>query len=208
MFLKVGTGKTFLVSRVIDEIQQSLEVHPNQEGFAFFYCNRNEDERRGVLQVLTAFVRQLATIAREKNYIEIHLKQYYYDNKFSTKLPMIKDCKKFLLDLMNLYPRTTIISDGLDELEGPDRTELVEVFEDLLTESSNPLKIFITSRPEGDILEILEDRDNIELSFATNNEDISKFIESSIVKHRKWGGMEQVLKDQIIKTPNEQSKGM
>lgn len=64
-----GTGKTFLTLKVIDDIQATLEKQPNEEGFAFFYCNRNEAARRDPLSVLSAFVRQLSTIASDKYFI-------------------------------------------------------------------------------------------------------------------------------------------
>ncbi|CZR59898.1 uncharacterized protein PAC_09792 [Phialocephala subalpina] len=38
-----GSGKTFLTSMVVDHVRGLLSRTPNHEGFAFFYCNRNED---------------------------------------------------------------------------------------------------------------------------------------------------------------------
>ena len=57
--VSAGAGKTFLTSKVIDHVQCKLQASPSHEGFAFFYCNRNEPERRQPLSVLRSYVRQL-----------------------------------------------------------------------------------------------------------------------------------------------------
>ncbi|KAH0524336.1 hypothetical protein TsFJ059_006864, partial [Trichoderma semiorbis] len=63
----VGTGKTYLTSRVIDHVKQTLETMPHDEGFAFFYCNRSGPLMLDPLVVLRSFVRQLS------------YKAYHYD---------------------------------------------------------------------------------------------------------------------------------
>lgn len=60
VFTSVGTGKTYLTSRVIDHIKHTLETSPHDEGFAFFYCNRSGPFMQDPLIVLRSFVRQLS----------------------------------------------------------------------------------------------------------------------------------------------------
>ncbi|PVH93762.1 hypothetical protein DM02DRAFT_472445, partial [Periconia macrospinosa] len=47
-----GTGKTFITSKVIDDIQAPLSKTPTQEGFAYFYCDRNEKDRQELMPIL------------------------------------------------------------------------------------------------------------------------------------------------------------
>ncbi|KAE9380762.1 hypothetical protein N431DRAFT_477640 [Stipitochalara longipes BDJ] len=203
-----GTGKTFLTSKAIDDIQGSLNSNSNQEGFAFFYCNRNEAERREPLSMLRAFVRQLSTPSSEKHSIQKRLKAYYNDCRLKASQPTMKDCKELLLELVNIYPRTTLVIDALDECEKHKRLELIETLDYILAQASNPVKIFISSRPDGDIKERLKDRANIEIDANKNQDDISRFVNSEIVKHRRWRNMPPKLQTQIVETLQQQSQGM
>jgi ankyrin repeat domain-containing protein 50 len=65
-----GAGKTFLTSRVIDHL---LEIS-TLEGFAFFYCNQIEEDRRKPLSVLQSYVRQLSTTIRNPRNIRKRLR--------------------------------------------------------------------------------------------------------------------------------------
>lgn len=105
----------------------------------------------------------------------------------------IGDCKKLLLVFINTYPRTTLVLDALDECENHKRIELVEVFEYLVGEALNPLKIFVSGRPDGDITERLKNRSNIRINLTYNDDDILTFIKCEIVKHRRWSKMSSEL---------------
>ena len=203
-----GTGKTFLTSKVIDKLQDGLKSGPNQEGFAFFYCNRNETERREPLSVLRAFVRQLSTISSEEDSIQTHLKKLYKESRLKSSELTINNCKEIILKFINICPRTTFILDALDECEKRSRSELIDLFDYLLSNAEKPLKIFISSRPYGDIKERLKDRANIEIKATNNQDDISRFVKTKITQHRKWDTMDLSLQQKIIETLQEGSQGM
>jgi hypothetical protein len=54
--LLVGAGKTKLIAHVITSFQK----RPLDEALAYFYCSRNEDDRRNPASVLRSFVKQLS----------------------------------------------------------------------------------------------------------------------------------------------------
>src|SRR4051812_45795097 len=112
-----GTGKTFLTSKVVDEIQLTLTSGVNQEAFAFFYCNRNEELRREPLSVLRGFIRQLSTITSEEHSIQKRLQNFHSECRLKASEPTMNDCKELLLELIDIYPRTTLVLDALDECE-------------------------------------------------------------------------------------------
>lgn len=206
--MTAGTGKTYLTSKVIDSIQSTLDNNPNQEGFAFFYCNRNEADRRMALSVLRAFVRQLSTIASHIDSMQKTLKMFYTISRSKASEPTMTDCKNLLLELVDIYPRTTFILNALDECETGQRVALIEIFDYLLEHSSNPLKIFISSRPDLDIKRKLRNRANIEIQASDSHNDITKFVNREISKPPEWHNMETNLKGQIVRTLQEQSQGM
>jgi len=208
LILIAGTGKTYLTSRVIDEIRGALKSNPNHEGLAFFYCNRNETERQEPLSVLRSFVRQLSTIIKDENSIQRRLKKFYIETRLKASEPTIGDCKELLLEFINLYPKTTIILDALDECDKHKRGVLIEIFDSFLARASRPVKIFISSRPDGDIKDRFKSQANIEIQAADNHDDISRFVESEITKHPRWNKISLKLQEQVVETLQKGSQGM
>jgi hypothetical protein len=203
-----GAGKTYLTSRVIDEIQDVLKSNPNHEGLAFFYCNRNETERQEPLSVLRSFVRQLSTIAHDEDSMQKNLRQLHIQTRLKASELSMDICKGLLLEFINLYPKTTLILDALDECDKRKRGVLIEIFDYFLNHASRPVKIFISSRPDGDIKERFKSRANIEIQATDNHDDIATFVESEITKHRRWKKISPELQAEIVETLQEHSQGM
>ncbi|KAF8851786.1 hypothetical protein BDZ45DRAFT_133333 [Acephala macrosclerotiorum] len=203
-----GTGKTYLASRVIDDIQYALANNPNHEGLAFFYCNRNEAERQEPLSVLRSFVRQLSTTSNDDHSISTRLKERCIQAQLKASELTMNDCKELVLEFLNLYPKTTLILDALDECKKEKRRDLIEIFDYFLAHASRPVKIFISSRPDGDIRERFKNLANIEIQATDNHGDISRFVETEIMKHRRWKNMSPELQGEIIETLQVRSQGM
>lgn len=203
-----GAGKTYLTSRVIDEIRDVLKSNPNHEGLAFFYCNRNEIERQEPLSVLRSFVRQLSTIAHDEDSMQKNLRQLHIQTRLKASELSMDICKGLLLEFINLYPKTTLILDALDECDTHKRGVLIEIFDYFLDHASRPVKIFISSRPDGDIKERFKSRANIEIQATDNQDDIATFVKSEITKHRRWKKISPGLQAEIVETLQELSQGM
>jgi hypothetical protein len=120
----------------------------------------------------------------------------------------MSECRELLLDFINIYPQTTLVLDALDECEVQDRLELIRVFDHILAQASNPLKIFISSRPNPDIKSKLKGRSNIEIESKDNYDDITRFVKSEITKHPRWHMMDPSLQDKIVTTLQDKSQGM
>lgn len=180
----------------------------NNEGFAFFYCNRNEDNRREPLSVLRSFVRQLSTTAQNNRSIQKSVRQIYDISREQGRELTIRTSKELLLDLINSYAMTTLILDALDECFEDKRGELIEIFDDLIGRASTPVKIFISSRPDGDIRERLKSEVNIGIYPWDNHEDISRFVKAKIRKHRRWNKMSDELRNEIVQVLQDRSEGM
>jgi len=197
-----------LTSKVIDEVQCILRSDRNNEGLAFFYCNRNESKRREPLSILRSFIRQLSTTFVQEGSIQKDLKEFCIQCRFNASQPTMANCKDLLLKLLGVYPQTTLILDALDECEKDKRVDLIKVFQYLLEHASRPVKIFISSRPDGDIKEVLKDKLNLYIQETDNSYDISKFVQDEIIKHRKWNRIDPKLRKEIVETLQEGSQGM
>lgn len=110
--------------------------------------------------------------------------------------------------MINIYPKTTLILDALDECEKYERGVLTEILDYLVDNALRPVKVFISSRPDSDIKERFKSKANIEIQATNNHSDICRFVENEITKHRRWGKMSARLQNEIIQTLQDRSQGM
>ncbi|KUM61479.1 hypothetical protein ACN42_g5642 [Penicillium freii] len=203
----MGAGKTYLTSRVIDHVHGLLEGSSPNAGFAYFYCNRNEEERRDPLCILQSYVRQLSTAFGSTGHIRKGLQVVSDEARRQGSHLGLVACKTQLLESVNRYSQTTIIIDALDECYEQSRWKLIDVIRHLVFYSNRPLKVFISSRPHEDIKTQFSKR-NIEIHAINNQSDIEKFVNAEIDKPRQWGPISPSLRSDIVRILSEGSQGM
>ncbi|GAQ39380.1 Pfs, NACHT and Ankyrin domain protein [Aspergillus niger] len=172
-----GTGKTYLTSRVIDLYQSMLSDPPKDEGFAFFYCNRNEEDRGKALSVFRSYVRQLSTTPASPESIQTELKEVCSKARESGSKLSFETCKELIAESLKVYPKTTLVIDALDECEPESRDIIIDALNTLVSETNNTVKIFISSRPDPDIQALLVGSTSVAIQASHNQADIQKFLE-------------------------------
>ncbi len=120
----------------------------------------------------------------------------------------LDDCAKQLLESVNLYRKTTLVLDALDECEPDSRKNIIKTIEGLLSTSQRPLKVFISSRRDRDIRSKFLDKPNIEIKATHNEKDIEKFVNEEIINHGGWEDMSANLQSKIVMALLQQSDGM
>ncbi|OJJ75285.1 hypothetical protein ASPBRDRAFT_40571 [Aspergillus brasiliensis CBS 101740] len=205
-----GVGKTFLTSRVIDHVQDTLARTPNDEGFAYFYCNRTEDIRTRPLAVAQSYVRQLSSSASKSSllYIQSRLRASYQEMRMRGADLDFERCKGLLLESLNLYPRTTLVLDAFDECDPASRGNLIRLFEDLLSSSTRPVKVFIASRPDRDVQQQVRSHPNIEVQATDNHQDIQAYISQEMLRLFEKNSAFRKLQDEIESTLSDKCQGM
>jgi hypothetical protein len=171
--LLVGAGKTKLIAHVV----ASFRKRPLDEALAYFYCSRNEDDRRNPASVLRSFVKQLSI---SSNNAQLHsaLTEKYaekYRSGFASAHFSNEEAEILLQILIKANKRTTLIIDALDECDKSSRVVLMETLDRLVNGIPN-LKILISSRWDDDIKRKLKEKAKLEVDPAKNQEDIKKFI--------------------------------
>lgn len=139
------------------------------------------------------------------------LKKLHVDSKLSGSDWTMELCKKHLIALLNLYPRTSIILDALDECDASDRPLLLNFFNSLPREVSKPVKVFIASRPESDIRMRLISLPNIEITAYYNTEDIERFVAERMNSQSPWTPVlahNVSLREAVMQTLVKKSQGM
>ncbi|KAL0631516.1 hypothetical protein Q9L58_009624, partial [Maublancomyces gigas] len=163
-----GAGKTKLTCIVIETIGSPLQqskTHQTCEPVIFFYCNQGDSKRRDPTAILQALVKQISRALPGLPKAVVTL----YD-KTEDPMPLnFQGCHDMLVSLLDIFPRTTIIIDALDESDLIERGRLLE-------SSARMVKIFISSRDDVDIQLQLDKLPNLYIEAQDNREDIKRFI--------------------------------
>jgi hypothetical protein len=121
---------------------------------AYFYCSRNtaEPQRAKPQGILACIARQLSRQSGSKSIAAPTLALYnkLHSMDGSRRPPSIAELCGLIRELTELYDRSMIVVDALDECDSDTRWELVEALESI-TESASLVKVFVSSREEGDL---------------------------------------------------------
>ncbi|KAJ5726556.1 Mur ligase C-terminal [Penicillium malachiteum] len=125
----VGTGKTFLTSKVIDRLLENLHPHEN---IAFYYCRRDGTAGEEPDNITRSLLRQLITTSHHSDKV-----------------------LKEVQTLFNAKANTTSVLDiavyhALDEGDERKRKKLMEIINSLRS-LKNPVRVFISTRPRDGI---------------------------------------------------------
>jgi ankyrin repeat protein/Cdc6-like AAA superfamily ATPase len=204
----LGTGKTYLTSAVIDRIQDRLSNTPKNEGFAFFYCDKNEPRRAQALSILQSIVRQLSTTAKSPGSTQKKLCELYNKCRDAGSTFSLEQCKEQIKASMDIYEKTTIVVDAMDECS-TDRDKLVDALNSFVSQSNErDIKIFISSRPDHEIQVQLQTAPNIDINASDNRGDVQKYLEVELDKLAKKTPSIGRLKAKILDTLLERCQGM
>lgn len=168
---------------VIETLGFSCPNSDSRERFepvVYFYCSRNEPERRDPTKVLQALVKQMAVVlpGLPKSVVA------KYEARCAAGLAMgaldFTESYGLLVSLLELYPQTTIIIDGLDESDPTKRGQFLDLLKDIIDSSATVVKFFISSRDDPDIKLKLADVLNLYIQAKDNMSDIERFIDREL----------------------------
>lgn len=123
-----------------------------------------------------------------------------------------EDTVKLILQLLAENP-SIIVIDALDECDADKRYSLFENIDRIVRESLNVVKVFFTSRNDGDIVCRLNSTPNIYINASKNSDDIRRFVlnevEQAIAQRRMLnGGVSLQLQSHITEALDHGAKGM
>jgi Cdc6-like AAA superfamily ATPase len=206
-----GAGKTKTVLRVTDHVRHALDNRCNHEGFTYFYSNCNDDSRLTPSAVLRSFLRQLSSSANGQA-VQHELAQLYNSNKqrgFPESWLPDTEARHLLRRFTACYPQTTLIFDALDDCDEQTRMPFVDYLEDLTCSAAKPIKVFISSRLDGDIKERFESGPNVAITATEKADDIARFVEAEIAARPQWNRkLSASTHEKIVWTLCEKDNGM
>lgn len=192
-----GSGKTHLCSAVVDELLKTASSQASSAPFSYFYCSTtdSEPERSSVDEILRSILRQLTiTDASTQPRVRCLL-----DNEFERRsksarlsgldLPKLKtkDCVDLIIELVNDDP-VTIVLDAIDEVQDAQRLHLFDELHRILNQAANIVKIFLTSRNDGEVLSSFPSATILSINSANVRGDMQDYIHRELDSARLLNG--------------------
>ena len=231
----VGTGKTSLVSRVIEwhlqgfqleahekyrpaghedrGDQRSLQADPKKSGgVAYFYCVRQGQDQSGTdpAVILRSLVRQLASSSDGTSLLS-PIRTFYDRLRYArpgSGWLSVEECSELLIELNSCYSNLTIILDALDECEKP--YELLRALKRVVDSSTSQTKLFVSSRLNVDVASVMTFHRKIDIQSQSASKDMQIFLHTEVKRgdRRLLKGRYPELEDRLIKVLWDRAQGM
>jgi hypothetical protein len=190
-----------------------LHERVEDTAFAYFFCNRGEEDRRNPHFIIRSLVKQLANHSPK----QLALLEREYNNReqdgFASGLPSFPKCQDLLIEMTSATSQTIIIIDALDECSLESRPLLLQMLGIVTKASSGRVKCFIASRNDDDIVLELEGIPNHYIKPTDNSADINRFVHAKIedmIQGKKLlrGKVPDELKEFMLAKLTKGAKGM
>jgi hypothetical protein len=195
------------------------DIHSLQKSglasLAFFYCDFRDDQKKGQRGLLLSLLAQLCDQSDAYSAI---LSDFYVAHGRGSKIASDSELVGCLKDMLKLPGQATvhIIIDALDEcpiITGlpPPREKVLELVEELVTSQIPNLRICVTSRPEDDIVPVLEPLAFRSVSLHSECgqvQDIADYVRSAIDKDHEMRRWKPTVKQLVIDVLTEKADGM
>jgi len=184
----------------------------------YFYCSRDpaEPDRADPACVARTLLKQLCYkdgILKKSLLDEFRRRKEELREEDGDPVQLtIEDCRSLLLRTAKGRPQTVLLIDALDECDPEERDQLFRFLEILEEQSTNPLKILVSSREDGDIVVWRRGR-GPSISANSNLGEIRRFINlkvSEAIQRRKLlhGNVSERLRSEIIFRLSEKAERM
>ena len=177
-------------SIVIEDALNSFKAGKSPQP-VYFYCSRNPTEatRSDLQAILASLARQLSSTQPRKPLLQpaIDLYNKERDEDFISGPLQLDQTLQLVMQLIELYPRTTIILDAFDECDPATRLDLLRALEHILQHSCSLVKIFVSSRNDQDIVMQLNGYLHLEIDSRRNSNDIAQFVNAEVERLIKDG---------------------
>ncbi|KAI9931069.1 hypothetical protein MW887_010726 [Aspergillus wentii] len=163
-----GAGKTIITSIVTNNLLKRTSGDPGI-GVAYIYCNFNRKSEQKFDSLLSSLLKQLA---QQQKPLHKTVKSLYKRHKAQRTRPSLDEIKNALHSVVGMYSKVFVLVDALDEcqqLEGCRRRFLLELFD---LQGKHRIKIFATSRPNGEISELFQEAISLEISARVHDLEI------------------------------------
>ena len=186
---------------------------------AFFYCKRDEADRRDRETIFLSLIKQLACpsidiMANKRAPICTEALEVYdkeQKDPSSRRQLDFGSSLNLLGQLVECYEQPVVVVDALDECSEEVRSHLLRGLLSVIRKAKCPFKVFIASRHSLDIENYLQDLPHVCIGARDNAEDIENYVQQELTlaiqeKRLLWGNVSQDLRkcieDVILRDAN------
>ncbi|KAI0264856.1 hypothetical protein BC834DRAFT_970425 [Gloeopeniophorella convolvens] len=210
---KPGAGKTVICSTVIKDLQDLLHSSTSSGALAYFYCDFRDTDKQSYRGLLSSLLVDLSTQLNESDNL---LRNLYSKCKNGSRKPDADDLIRCLEEMLVRSDGIKyIVVDALDEMPNygvsSSRAKTLELVSKLVGLGRSDLRICITSRPEGDIGQVLRPltcRQVVTDQEKGHRDDIARLIRSVVESNRKMQVWGEAIKEEVIQVLSEKADGM
>jgi hypothetical protein len=200
-------------STIIEDIRASQKF--GLASLAFFYCDFRDDQKKDLRGLLTSLLVQLGD---QSNAYSTILSDFYVEHGRGSQHAgdgELLECLKNMLRISG-QPTVHIIIDAIDEcpkmtgFPSP-REEVLKLVEELVDLHVSNLRICVTSRPEADIVSVLERLAFRSVSLHGENgqiQDIAEYIKFQVRTDSNMRTWRSADKELVIDVLTERANGM
>ncbi|KAL2039046.1 hypothetical protein N7G274_008095 [Stereocaulon virgatum] len=170
-----GSGKTFLASRVIDDLLQ--ESNHTDLHTIYYYCDYGDVKTVQAQHVLEAILKQLLLKSGVPETVKCQLKNTYLDEMRSSG---VRHLGEYISSAIVASSGVCIIVDGLDECETEARQDVMTLLKSLFNLGQPTVKVLVFCREDDQILTCSDNFPRIQVSESMLATDIETFITGSV----------------------------
>lgn len=203
-----GTGKTMLLSKIVDHLESIILEEGRSDRLGFFYVSPEQQISAGSDpdEVIRNIVRQLSH-SRTSRELESAIAQKYRQSTLTTDQPprpMRSECANMIVSLSHDFP-VYIVVDALDALNGGEprdqmrssRNDFIESLQNIVDQSDYPVKVLLSTLPDSlaetrlrnvfanaliDASSNRYDTHVIEVNEDRNSGDLGQFVNDTLTK--------------------------
>ncbi|KAN0105772.1 hypothetical protein V8E52_010731 [Russula decolorans] len=210
---KPGAGKSVICSAIIEDTRALQKS--GLASLAFFYCDFREGQKKDVHGILSSLLVQLGG---QSDIYSATLSDFYAAHGRGSQHASDDELLECLKDMLKCPGQAAvhIIIDGLDEcpattgLPSP-REKVLELVEELVNLHLPNLRICVASRPEADIVPVLEPLASCSVSLHGEGgqvQDIAEYVKSVVHTNREMKRWKATDKQLVIDVLIEKADGM
>lgn len=169
----------------------------------YFYCYFGDTERQRTLSVTRSLLKQLS--ARCGRLDERIISTFENDASLTEEL-----CEGFLAAAFGRFRKVFVVVDALDECSEKERKSTIKMFNRHIRLAGCSVKVFLTSRPERDLEQLLNGNFNYFVDADDTSKDITPFVSATVDQCISDGLLvvSPDLKKYLIGTLNAKANGM
>jgi hypothetical protein len=199
-------------SAIIQDINDMRKSRP--VALMFFYCDFKDEQKRDLRGLLSSLLVQLCY--QSDSYYDLISKvfsEHGNGSQHASDAALVR-CLKDIMESPRRHP-VYLIVDALDEcpnpVELPPRKKVLDFLAELINSEIPNLHICVTSRPEADIIDVLDSLTSHSISLhdeGRHSDDINNYIKSVVNNDRRMRRWKLQDKQHVIDVLTENANGM